>query len=408
MLETFVVVKKKFSLHPEVLKGLPFFASFSLERLQEIIESARVVSPKANQVILRQGEHLGVMYLILEGSVKVQGQDSDGVTYQFGEIGEGHFLGEFASLQNEASRATFTTIEDSDLLAFDRAIMLDIIRRADPEQVLNIFSVLEGQNNAASERGFREVLSRRMLALQMEVEKQRALTQMVAGVAHEINTPLGIIITAVNIMARELASPVEVTAQRAAEIAESLELMRLNVERADRLMQDFKKISVSQLKDEKQLFDISEVVEETVGLVLASLKRSQVQVRFHNELASDKKDWMGYRGFLSQVLINLLMNVERYAYPKGMGGIVDVTIVLEDEGHYRLSVKDQGMGISKENQAHIFDPFFTTGRSIGGTGLGLAIVHNLVTKDLGGEIRLESEEGKGTEFVVIFPRVILE
>jgi signal transduction histidine kinase len=71
-------------------------------------------------------------------------------------------------------------------------------------------------------------------------------------------------------------------------------------------------------------------------------------------------------------------------------------------------VKDQGMGISKENQAHIFDPFFTTGRSIGGTGLGLAIVHNLVTKDLGGEIRLESEEGKGTEFVVIFPRVILE
>ena len=408
MLETFVVVKKKFSLHPEVLKGLPFFASFSLERLQEIIESARVVSPKANQVILRQGEHLDVMYLILEGSVKVQGQDSDGVTYQFGEIGKGHFLGEFASLQNEASRATFTTIEDSDLLAFDRAIMLDIIRRADPEQVLNIFSVLEGQNNAASERGFREVLSRRLLASQMEVEKQRALTQMVAGVAHEINTPLGIIIAAVNIMARELASPVEVTAQRAAEIAESLELMRLNVERADRLMQDFKKISVSQLKDEKQLFDISEAVEETVGLVLASLKRSQVQVKFHNELASDKKDWMGYRGFLSQVLINLLMNVERYAYPKGMGGIVDVTIALEDEGHYRLSVKDQGMGISKENQTHIFDPFFTTGRSIGGTGLGLAIVHNLVTKDLGGEIKLQSEEGKGTEFVVIFPRVILE
>ena len=242
----------------------------------------------------------------------------------------------------------------------------------------------------------------------MEVEKQRALTQMVAGVAHEINTPLAIIITAVNIMARELASPVEVTAQRAAEIAESLELMRLNVERADRLMQDFKKISVSQLKDEKQLFDISEAVEETVGLVLASLKRSQVQVKFHNELASDKKDWMGYRGFLSQVLINLLMNVERYAYPKGMGGIVNVTIALEDEGHYRLSVKDQGMGISKENQTHIFDPFFTTGRSIGGTGLGLAIVHNLVTKDLGGEIKLESEEGKGTEFVVIFPRVILE
>jgi signal transduction histidine kinase len=117
---------------------------------------------------------------------------------------------------------------------------------------------------------------------------------------------------------------------------------------------------------------------------------------------------MGFRGFLSQVLINLLMNVERYAYPKGMGGIVDVTIALEDEKHYRLTVKDKGVGISEENQAHIFDPFFTTGRSIGGTGLGLAIVHNLVTNDLDGEIKLKSEEGKGTEFVVIFPRIISE
>ena len=165
----------------------------------------------------------------------------------------------------------------------------------------------------------------------MEAEKQRALTQMVAGVAHEINTPLSIINTAVNIMARELAEPVEVTVQRAADIAESLELMRLNVERADYLMQNFKKISVSQLKDERELFDISEAIEETVGLVHVSLKHSQVQVKFHNKLAPEQKKWMGYRGFLSQVLINLLMNVERYAYPKGMGGVVDVTIQMEDD-----------------------------------------------------------------------------
>jgi signal transduction histidine kinase len=212
----------------------------------------------------------------------------------------------------------------------------------------------------------------------------------------------------VNIMARELASPVEVTVQRAADIAESLELMRLNVERAGRLVQDFKKISISQLQDEKELFDISEAIEETVGLILVSLKRSQVQIKFHNKLASEQKKWTGYRGFLSQVLINLLTNVERYAYPKGMGGIVDVTIRLEDDRHYCLTVKDYGRGISKENQANVFEPFFTTGRSNGGTGLGLAIVHNLVTNSLNGEIKLKSEVGKGTEFIVIFPRVILE
>ena len=109
----------------------------------------------------------------------------------------------------------------------------------------------------------------------MEAEKQRALTQMVAGVAHEVNTPLSIINTAVSIMARELAEPVEVTVQRAADIAESLELMRLNVERADYLMQNFKKILVSQLKDERELFDISEAIEETVALVHVTLKHSQ-------------------------------------------------------------------------------------------------------------------------------------
>jgi len=184
--------------------------------------------------------------------------------------------------------------------------------------------------------------------------------------------------------------------------------MRLNVERANRLVQDFKKISISQLKDDKEWFDISEAIEETVGLVLVSLKRSQIQVKFHNKLASEQKKWAGYRGFLSQVLINLLTNVERYAYPKGVGGIVDVTIQLEDDKHYCLTVKDYGKGISKENQAHIFEPFFTTGRSTGGTGLGLAIVHNLVTNALSGEIRLKSELGKGAEFIVIIPRIILE
>jgi signal transduction histidine kinase len=283
-----------------------------------------------------------------------------------------------------------------------------MMRSVDPEQILDVFLALNEHTRTAIERGFREVLSRRVLASQMEAEKQRTLTQMVAGVAHEINTPLTVIYTAVNIMARELAVPVEVTVQRAADIAESLELMRLNVERASHLVQGFKKISISQLKDEKELLDISEVIDEIVALVIASLKRNQVQVKFHNKLAPEQKKWMGSRGFLSQVLINLLMNVERYAYPKRTGGIVDVSIQLEEDGHYRLTVKDYGRGISKEDQEHIFEPLFTTGQSIGGTGLGLAIVDNLVTNALNGEIKLKSEVGQGTEFTIIFPRVVLE
>jgi signal transduction histidine kinase len=411
MLETLIVINNEEAFqYLRALREFPFFASFSPVQLQEIIESGCIVSSKAGEVIISQGERANAMFLILEGGVKVEGRDDAGVMYSYGEMGRGQFCGELGLLRNEPSRGTFTTVVDSEFLVVYRATLLNIINRADAEQVLNFFQALNKQSNTANDMGFREILSRRTLASQMEVEKQRALTQMVAGVAHEINTPLGVIIAAVNIMARELAMPVEVTAQRAAEIAESLELMRLNVERADRLMQDFKKVSISQLKDEKELLNISETIEEIIGLVLASLKRSKVQVHFHNELPPENVKWMGYRGYLSQVLINLLMNTERYAYPNGQGGVVDVTIALDGESgkNYRLTVQDQGKGISIENQAHIFDPFFTTGRDIGGTGLGLAIVHNLVVNDLKGEIKLKSEIGKGTEFVIVFPGMILE
>jgi signal transduction histidine kinase len=408
MLETFVTVRKKNLLNPEALKAFLFFASFSLEQLQQIVDMTECVSFKTKQVVFKRGECTDAMYLILEGGVKIEGEDNTGMVYMFGEMSKGQILGELSLLSHEPSHVTVTTTMKSDFLVIDRAMILNMMRMADPEQVLNFFLCLNEQTYAAARRGFKEILSRQMLSSQMEAEKQRALTQMVAGVAHEINTPLGVINTAVNIMARELAAPEEVTLQRAADIAEFLELMRLNVERAEKLMQDFKKISVSQLKDDKELFDIAEVVEGTVGLVLVSLKRSQVLIKFHNRLAPEQKKWIGYRGFLSQVVINLLTNVERYGYPKGEGGVADVTIRMEGDTHYCLSVKDHGKGISKEDQEHIFEPFFTTGKNAGGTGLGLAIVHNLVVNAFKGEIKLKSEVGKGTEFIVVFPRIIPE
>ena len=400
------MVKKKQALNPEVLKKFAFFASFSMDQLEEIAESAPRVSLKANTVVFRQGEHSETMYLILKGGVKIEREDIEGETISVGEFSENQVFGELAMLSLEPRQASVTTSADSEFLIIDRAMMLDIIRKSDPEEILEIFSVMSDQMRAANDRDFNEVLSKRTLAAQMEVEKQRALTQMVAGVAHEINTPLGVINTAVSIMARELASPLEVTAQRAADIAESLELMRRNVERAHRLVQDFKKVSVSQLSDEKETFDIAEAVEQTVGLILVNFRRHQISIKLSNKLSVEQKKWVGYPGFLSQILINLLTNVERYAYPKGKGGVAEVILELADDKHYRLTVRDHGKGISTENQKRVFEPFFTTGRNIGGTGLGLTIVHNLVTNALKGEIKFKSDEGKGTEFVITFPRII--
>lgn len=402
------MVNKKNAINPKILRKFSFFASFSMRSLQEIACAAPMVTLKKNEIVFRQGELSAVMYLILKGGVKIERENGEGGTIHVAELSAHQIFGELAMLSREPRHATASVTKDAEFLAVDREMMLNIIRKSQPEEIVELFSVLSDQLRAESDREFKDTLSRRTLAAQMEVEKQRALTQMVAGVAHEINNPLGIINTAVSIMARELAAPVEVTTQRAADIAESLELMRRNVERAHRLVQDFKKVSVSQLADEKDLFDISEAMEETVGLVMVNLKRKQIQVRFLDRLPLGKKKWTGYRGFLSQILINLLNNVERYAYPKGMGGIAEVTIEMEDDERYRLSVCDHGIGITKENQERAFEPFFTTGRSIGGTGLGLAIVHNLVTNALKGKIKLKSTEGKGTEFIVTFPRVISE
>ena len=240
---------------------------------------------------------------------------------------------------------------------------------------------------------------------QIESEKHRIFIQMIAGMMHEINTPLNVINTAIDIMARQLAQPEEITVQRAAEIAESLEMMRRNVERAHRLLQDFKTLSVSQLSNKKEQLSISEAIDEAIYLMLANLRRSQIKVNFSSSLSEDDDTWFGKRGVLSHILINLLTNIERYAYPDGTGGKVDVNIGLADNDHYLLTVRDYGRGIPRGDLMKVFEPFYTTGSSVGGTGLGLSIVNDLVTKTMHGEIKIKSDLGDGVLFEIIFPRI---
>ena len=401
------MAQKISSLNLEVLRKFSLFASLSDDQLEEVAGAAPKISVAAGADVFRQGDHPTAVYLILKGGVKIEHQDEDGESFVVGELSENHTFGELAILSEEPRRVTVTAILDSDFLLIDRWLMLDLIRRSDAEQILGLFSLLNEQILVANNLEIQHVLSSKTKAAQIEAERQRTLTQMAAGVAHEINTPLGIINTAVSIMARELAEPKEITIQRAADIAESLELIRRNVDRADQLIQDFKKVSVSQLTSEKENLDISEVVEDTINLVNLSLKKNKISVKLHDNLKADQREWVGYRGLLSQILINFLTNVERYAYPHGAGGIVDIDLELEGDC-YQIIVRDHGRGISQENMSHIFEPFFTTGRAKGGTGLGLAIAHDLVTNALKGDISVNSKPGEGTEFTVRFPKVVPE
>jgi signal transduction histidine kinase len=119
-----------------------------------------------------------------------------------------------------------------------------------------------------------------------------------------------------------------------------------------------------------------------------------------------EQTWEGYRGYLSQILLNFLQNIQRYAYPDQEGGLAEIYIRTAGPEKFSISVKDYGKGMPEAVRDRVFEPFFTTGRSTGGTGLGMAIVHNLVTTALKGTIQIESEPGKGTEITVTFPRKI--
>ena len=128
------------------------------------------------------------------------------------------------------------------------------------------------------------------------------------------------------------------------------------------------------------------VVQETVGLFQINARQAALGIEIRDHLGAEEKLWKGYPGYLSQIIMNLLTNIERYAYPEGTGGKVKVEIWADGEGQeppFVLCVKDFGRGIPQESFSQIFEPFVTTGRDKGGTGLGLAIVYNLVTEALG-------------------------
>jgi signal transduction histidine kinase len=249
-----------------------------------------------------------------------------------------------------------------------------------------------------------------------ESARHRSVAQMVAGVAHEINTPLGIINTASGLVTQALASPAIAPLAETPDgkllledLTEASQLIARSVTRAHKLVQDFKKVSVHQITDAKETVNLAEVVAETAHLFRVTARESRMEVTVVDALPSGGAAWLGYPGSLSQVLLNLLSNAQRYAYPEGVGGKVEITLAagqLPPGEAYEITVRDFGHGIPPDHLPRIFDPFFTTGRGKGGSGLGMAIVYNIATVQLGGAIRIDSTLGAGTTVTLTVPRAV--
>jgi len=261
-----------------------------------------------------------------------------------------------------------------------------------------------------------QLISQTMQA-EAALDRHRALTQAVAGVAHEINTPLGIVRTALSVVQNRL-SRTHIQAlfksnpedeELLLDIQDASALMIKHVENTHRLVENFKKIAADQAVEQQETVNLPEAVQDAVDLFKLSAREAKLDITLDVSGIKDAVEWHGHSGYLRQILLNFLQNIERYAYPGGQGGKVEIAVSDErepkqDKPQFTLTVRDHGAGIDSEHIANIFEPFFTTGRGKGGTGLGLAIVNNIVTLAMRGKVAVTSEAGSGTCFTVIFPK----
>jgi signal transduction histidine kinase len=340
------------------------------------------------------------LFVVLDGALSVSVTDAPGERLELNTVSPGGYVGEIALLDGGPRSATVTGTQASELFVLSRSAFMRLLQ-ASPELLSSVLENLTQMVRSSTERMVQQQLEQRVLRADMELARHRSLTEMVAGVAHEINTPLGIVRTAASVLRNRVASGA------LDDIEEASALIERNIERAHRLVEDFKKLSVSQVSDTHQSLDLVGVVEEVVELFAISARQAGLRVVVNDRVSSaeGRKTWLGYRGRLSQVLLNLLTNVERYAYPDGAGGEVEIDIAPELEDGFVVTVRDAGRGIAADELPRVFDPFFTTGRARGGTGLGLAIVHSLVCDGLGGSIDITSQLGAGTTVTIHLPRV---
>lgn len=241
----------------------------------------------------------------------------------------------------------------------------------------------------------------------IENEKMASLGRLVAGVAHEINTPLGIGVTAAShlnevfheIDAELAASPNAALAAELKDARRCVQLVLTNLGRADHLVKSFKQVAVDQSSEERRRVVVKGYLEDVLASLGPSLKRTphKVEIDCPPELEIDT-----YPGALYQIVANMVINALMHAFDEQRTGTVRIT-VRRVEQTLEMNFADDGRGMSQEVRMKVFEPFFTTRRGSGGTGLGLHLVYNLVTQLLRGTLDCRSAPGTGTEFTIRLP-----
>lgn len=387
------------------------FLGLAGNEVREILDAGTVLRAQPGETIVKEGDAGKDLFLILSGAVAVRryvnDEPRDLVELQAGEIfGEVAFLGGFPRT------ADIVAVLPSEIFSLSREAYLRVSDAAPAAAfgiLLNI-SLALCQRLATTTDVQTDVLTRsERMKTQQEIDRRRTLSQMVAGVAHEINTPLGVANHAASIvteLAADLAKAQPESARATLDdIMAACRLLQDNVARADRLVQTFKTLSVSQAADRLDKTHLLQLTRDTADLYRLKARSSGLVISVVDRLEGADDEWLGYPGHYAQILLNLLTNVDRYAYPEDMGGKVEIDVAVRGQS-FVVTVRDFGRGIAEADLEHIFEPFFTTGRGRGGTGLGLSIVKNLIEESLNGRIGARSKPGAGVEMEIEMPRAV--
>lgn len=246
----------------------------------------------------------------------------------------------------------------------------------------------------------------------IESEKMASLGNIVSGVAHEINTPLGVSITTVShlqvvnqkhyqlLLDKKMSKTDLVNYMN--QVEESSKMLSISLNRAAELVKSFKQIAVNQHANIAVDFNLCEYIQSTLFSLKHEYKNSGHDININ---CDENIVLHSYPGAFSQIITNLLMNALVHAFEDDDNGSINIDISAENENIY-LDFTDTGRGIKPENLSKIFEPFYTTKRGKGGSGLGLNLIYKIVTEQLHGSISCDSEVNVGTAFHLIIPRSV--
>lgn len=316
------------------------------------------------------------------------------------------------------SEEVYQTAQDNSIFAFWAVVVTTIIEAVILKIILAYVLNLVRQYVASKKQHEEELITiNRELALSLsdlkqvqvkliESEKMALLGQLVAGVSHELNTPVGVgIVAATNMntcsktIEQSLAKG-EVTEEELDGFIkltqESAVIIEKNLRRAGELIKSFKDVAVEQHSEEFREFSLSEALEDILLSMKPKLREGghSIDVTCPSELMIETN-----LGAIYHVLTNLIINAITHGFEQGQSGQLTLVVKQVDQDNIHINFSDNGKGMSEEVRQKIFTPFYTTNRKGGGTGLGLSIAYNAIAK-IGGHIRCESALGQGAHFFI--------